>query len=191
MKLLWDFDGTMFDTYPTIVQSFKELMTHREVSDEDVLKKMKISSEEAIRHFGIEKKLFDERFHALEKTLHPKDKPPFPYLEAVLQWAELNVIVTHKSKESTMEILEFYDMKKYFTEIITKDDGYKRKPDTGAYTYLHDKYGIDMVIGDRELDLQPARELGIATCAFQNPELQADYHLFSYKDFLALMADRS
>ncbi|HWO98082.1 MAG TPA: HAD-IA family hydrolase [Bacillus sp. (in: firmicutes)] len=190
MKLLWDFDGTMFDTYPTIVQSFKELLTHQEVSDEDVLKRMKISSEEAIRHFGIEKKLFDEKFHALEKELHPKDKPPFPYLEAVLKWAQLNVIVTHKSKESTIEILEFYEMKKYFAEIITKDDGYERKPDTGAYAYLHDKYGIDMVIGDRELDLKPARELGIATCAFQNPGLQADYHLSSYKDFFAMIANQ-
>ncbi|WP_377918222.1 HAD-IA family hydrolase [Bacillus songklensis] len=98
--------------------------------------------------------------------------------------------MTHKSKESTLEILDCYDMKKYFTEIITKDDGYKRKPDIGAYAYLHDKYGIDMVIGDRELDLKPARELGIKTCAFQNPDLEADYHLSSYKDFFAVVENR-
>jgi HAD superfamily hydrolase (TIGR01549 family) len=187
MKLLWDFDGTMFNTYPTIVKSFKELLPDREVSDEEVLKQMKISSEVAIQYFQIEKRIFDETFHALEKRLHPKDKPPFPYLEDVLKSAELNVIVTHKSKESTLEILDFYDMKKYFTEIITKDDGYKRKPDTGAYAYLHDKYGIDMVIGDRELDLKPARELGIKTCAFQNPDLEADYHLSSYRDFFTVV----
>ncbi|MFC3885832.1 HAD hydrolase-like protein [Bacillus songklensis] len=77
MKLLWDFDGTMFDTYPTIVKSFKELLPDHGVSDEEVLKQMKISSEVAVRYFRIEKKLFDEKFHTLEKQLHPKDKPPF------------------------------------------------------------------------------------------------------------------
>jgi HAD superfamily hydrolase (TIGR01549 family) len=187
MKLLWDFDGTMFDTYPTIVRSFKDLMGNKKAADEEVLKQMKISSEEAIRFFGIEKNLFDEKFHALEKALHPKDKPPFSHLQTVLEWAELNVIVTHKSRESTMEILDYYNMKKHFTEIITKDDGYKRKPDTGAYAYLHDKYGLDLVIGDRELDLKPARELGIATCAFQNAELQADYYLSSYEAFFEVV----
>ncbi|WP_110114781.1 HAD-IA family hydrolase [Bacillus sp. CGMCC 1.16541] len=187
MNILWDFDGTIFDTYPTIVKAVKELVENRSVTEEEVLQKMKISSEVAINYFNISKSVFDERFHALEQQLHPKDKPPFPYVEKVLKAANTNVIVTHKGKQSALDILEYYGMHHYFKEIITKDDGYKRKPDRGAYEYLHNKYNIDLVIGDRELDLKPARELGIKTCAFQNKDIEADYHIETYKNFFAVV----
>ncbi|TYR81808.1 HAD-IA family hydrolase [Priestia megaterium] len=190
MNILWDFDGTIFDTYPTIVKAFKELLPDQTIPDEEILKQMKISSEVAIKHFNIEKTLFDEHFHVVEQKIDPKDKPAFPHVEEVLKWADTNVIVTHKSRESTLAILAFFNMDHYFTEIITKDDGYKRKPDTGAYAYLHNKYSIDLVIGDRELDLKPARELEIRTCAFQNDAIEADYHLTSYDQFFTTVATK-
>ncbi|MBN8436356.1 HAD-IA family hydrolase [Priestia flexa] len=191
MNILWDFDGTIFDTYPTIVKAFKKLVKDDSVTEAEILKQMKISSEVAIKHFNVEKSVFDENFHVLEHQLSPEDKPAFPHVEDVLKWADKNVIVTHKSRESTLAILAYFGMKDYFTEIITKDDGYKRKPDTGAYAYLHDKYHLDLVIGDRELDLKPARELGIKTCAFQNDALEADYHLTSYDQFFNKVIDKN
>ncbi|MBM7703645.1 HAD-IA family hydrolase [Metabacillus iocasae] len=187
MNILWDFDGTIFDTYPTIVKAVKELIEDPHITEEDILKQMKISSEVAIKKFHIPKALFDEKFHALEQQLHPKDKPPFPYVEDVLKSATTNVIVTHKARQSALDILEYYGMSQYFSEIITKDEGYKRKPDCGAYEYLHDKYKIDLVIGDRELDLKPARMLYIKTCSFQNEEIEADYHLTTYEDFFRIV----
>ena len=33
--------------------------------------------------------------------------------------------------------------------------------------HLHKKHNINLAIGDRELDLIPAKELGISTCMFQ------------------------
>ncbi|KWU57510.1 HAD-IA family hydrolase [Priestia megaterium] len=191
MNILWDFDGTIFDTYPTIVKAFKELLTDQTISEDDILKQMKISSDVAIKHFDIEKSLFDKHFHVLEQKINPKDKPAFPHVEDVLSFADTNVIVTHKSRQSTLDILAFFNMEHYFTEIITKDDGYKRKPDSGAYAYLHDKYQLDLVIGDRELDLKPARELGIKTCAFQNNDIEADYHLTSYDQFFTTVVNKN
>ncbi len=187
VNILWDFDGTLFDTYPAIVKAVKKLIPDPDVSEEEIMKYMKISSEAAVEHFGIDKKFFDENYHALEKQLHPKEKPPFPHVEEVLKAANLNVIVTHKARESTYEILNYYDLKKYFTEIVTLDDGFRKKPAPDAYQYLHEKYHLDLVIGDREIDLKPARELGIKTCAFQNPDLEADFHLADYKDFFQVV----
>ncbi|MEI2428579.1 HAD hydrolase-like protein, partial [Priestia megaterium] len=37
MNILWDFDGTIFDTYPTIVKAFKELLTDQTISEDDIL----------------------------------------------------------------------------------------------------------------------------------------------------------
>jgi FMN phosphatase YigB (HAD superfamily) len=42
-----------------------------------------------------------------------------------------------------------------------------------------------LVVGDRDLDLIPARELNIKTCAFQNRNIEADFHIDSYADFIA------
>lgn len=187
MRILWDFDGTMFDTYPAIIKAVRKLITDHSVTEEEILRKMKISSETAIEYFGIDKQVFDENYHTLEKNLHPKDKPPFPHLEDVLKASALNVIMTHKVRESTEEILEYYGLSKYFTEIVALDDGFRKKPAPDAYEYLHQKHKLDLVIGDRELDLKPARELGIKTCAFQNPDLEADFHLASYEDFFTVV----
>lgn len=187
MRILWDFDGTMFDTYPAIVKAVRKLVPDPNVTEEELLKKMKISSETAIEYFGIDKKVFDENYHTLEKMLHPKDKPPFPHLEDVLKAADLNVIMTHKARESTYKILEYYGLREYFTEIVTLDDGFRKKPAPDAYKYLYEKHHLNLVIGDRELDLKPARELGIKTCAFQNPDIEADYHLTSYEDFFTVV----
>jgi len=52
---------------------------------------------------------------------------------------------------------------------------------------LHEKHHIDLAIGDREIDLIPAKELGIATCIFQNQNVNADYYLSNYADFFKLM----
>lgn len=183
MNILWDFDGTIFDTYPTIVQTFKRLINDKHVSDEEVLEKLKVSSLHAIDYFGVEKEEFDKTFHQQESELDVREKPPFAYVEEVLKAASCNVIVTHKAKKSAVDILTHYKLKHYFTEIITLDDGYNRKPDSQSYRYLHNLYHIDLVIGDRELDLHPGREIGIKTCAFQNAYLEADFHIQDYQQF--------
>ena len=43
---------------------------------------------------------------------------------------------------------------------------------------------IDLVIGDREIDIIPAKELGISTCLYQNNISNiADFYLDNYKEF--------
>ncbi|EEK42002.1 Phosphoglycolate phosphatase [Bacillus cereus m1293] len=48
---------------------------------------------------------------------------------------------------------------------------------------MHQKHKIDLAIGDRELDLLPAKELGIITCMFQGQSDVADYYLNDYSEF--------
>ncbi|HDR8395610.1 TPA: hypothetical protein QC291_005524, partial [Bacillus cereus] len=49
---------------------------------------------------------------------------------------------------------------------------------------------IDLAIGDRELDLLPAKELGISTCMFQGDCDVADYSLSHYSEFFKIVSDR-
>lgn len=187
MNILWDFDGTLFDTYPALVEGFVTL-SQRDLDREEVLRWLKVDSKTAFKHFGI-----DEDRRAEYKQLDikfSKESKPFEYLQEVLAAVENNIIVTHRDRESAENLLEKYGLTKYFTEIVSvEEQGFNRKPHPSSYEFVLKKYDIDLVVGDRELDLLPARQLGIKTVAFQNHDIQADYYLDTYADFIPLILE--
>ncbi|MBD3922953.1 HAD-IA family hydrolase [Paenibacillus sp. PR3] len=184
MNILWDFDGTLFDTYPAYTDIFYEELGGQ-VSKEEILAHLKISFTHAVRHYGLTEQQI-KRVFAMEQDIDPALTPPFPYVEKVLQLAEINVIMTHKPRNEVIHILNHYGWTDYFNEIVAGDDGYPRKPDSASYVYLHNKYRIDLAVGDRELDIIPARSIGIQTCLFQNNTPGADLYLTTYEDFFKI-----
>jgi FMN phosphatase YigB (HAD superfamily) len=102
-----------------------------------------------------------------------------------LSAADNNIIVTHRDKESTIFLLEKYNLAKYFKEIVSvEEQGFTRKPHSSSYEYVLLSHHIDLVVGDRDLDLIPARKLKIKTVAFQNRNIEADFHIDNYTDFI-------
>lgn len=183
MKLLWDLDGTIFDTYPLMVESF--IQVHEEVhgkrADEKiVLPWLKTTTKEAFAHFQIPDS-YVVNYKDINREMAKDGSKLFEGVEEILAAAEINVIVTHRSHASTKELLEKWGIFKYFTEIVSPDeDDFARKPDSSAYQYLYDKYQLEWAIGDRALDLIPAKAVGMNTVAFQNDAIEADYHINSY-----------
>lgn len=183
MNILWDLDGTIFDTYPAIVNSFAavhEAAHGKPVDRKEALRWLKKNSKLAFAHYGI-----SDDFRPMFAELDHKEAEvscfPFDGVKDVLAAANVNVIVTHRKKASTIELLTKFGLIDYFDEIISpEDDGFPRKPDAGAYKYLHEKYNLDWAVGDRSLDLIPAREAGMKTVAFQNPDIEADVYFDSY-----------
>lgn len=182
MNILWDFDGTLFNTYPAYTEILYKVLDGQ-VSKQDILAKLKISFTHVVRSYGLTEQQIKKAF-AAEKDLHPADTPPFPYVENILQFAEINVIMTHKPRKDVTNILAHYGWLDYFKDIVAGDDGFPRKPDPASYIYLHSKYKIDLAIGDREIDIIPAKTIGIKTCLFQNSTPGADLYLTSYADFI-------
>ena len=190
MNILWDFDGTLFDTYPAYTDIFYALLEGK-VDKPTIFKHLKISVSHAISHFQLSELQVTE-MRLKNKNIKSSDVKPFKDVERILQFAHTNVIMTHKSFAGVVNILRHHGFEQYFSEIVTLENGFQRKPDIGAYQYLHTKYHIDLAIGDRELDLIPARKLGIQTCMFQNNWEHADFHLLNYEDFFTLFQqDRS
>lgn len=149
-----------------------------------------MDSKTAFNHYGI-----DEDRRAEYKNLdiqYSKESKPFEHLVEVLAAVENNIIVTHRDRESAQYLLEKYSLSKYFTEIVSvEEQGFNRKPHPSSYEFVLKKYDIDLVVGDRELDLLPARQLGIKTVAFQNRNIEADFHLDHYADFIPLVLKTS
>jgi FMN phosphatase YigB (HAD superfamily) len=157
---------------------------------EEVLKWLKIDSKTAFKHYGIDEKQRLE-YQNLHNFYSKTESKPFEHLEEALSSVENNIIVTHRDKESTIFLLKKFGLAKYFRDIVSvEEQGFTRKPHRSSYEFVLKSYPIDMVVGDRDLDLIPARELNIKTCAFQNRNIEADFHIDSYTDFVPEVLNR-
>lgn len=182
--IIWDFDGTLFNTYPGMVNSFKKALRDKNIeeTDENILKYMKVSVSHAINHF---KELHDleddfaEKYALYEKNMDPQTVGPFPYAidicKKLVDLGGRNYILTHRGN-STLKFLEHYGMTNLFTEIITKHNGFKRKPDPEGFLYLVEKYGVDknkaLVVGDRECEILGAKGAGIRICLYNTNNIE-------------------
>ncbi|WP_040205986.1 HAD hydrolase-like protein [Neobacillus jeddahensis] len=182
MNILWDFDGTLFDTYPALVDGFISL-SQQDLERSEVLSWLKIDSKTAFKHYGISEAKREE-YTRLHNYYSKMNSQPFEHLEDVLATVDNNIIVTHRDKESTIYLLEKFHLAKYFKEIVSvEEQGFTRKPHSASYEYVLKTHPIDLVVGDRDLDLLPAKQLHIPTVAFQNRNIAADFHVDNYKDF--------
>jgi HAD superfamily hydrolase (TIGR01549 family) len=188
LNILWDFDGTLFDTYPAYTELFREVLQHKH-SAEEIMRELKKSFTHAIRHFAFTEEQIRES-ERLGTLLKPEQFLPFPGVEEVLKAAGTNVIMTHKPRKPLLDILRHYGWERYFADIVAGDDGYPRKPDPASYIYLNGRNKLDLIIGDRELDILPGKALGIKTCLFQNDTPGADFYLRHYDDFFRVVAGR-
>lgn len=180
MRILWDLDGTILDSWPTLVKAFI-IIAKKDLSYEEVLPHLKYGT--AYEHYGIDPNKVRE-FREVERTLPHERKPLFPYVKDVLSNSDVNVLVTHRNRRSTEELLDHWDLRKYFEEVIcAADDGYSLKPDVHAYQYLHDRYQLGLAVGDQKTDLIPAKKIGLRTCSYREPSEYADYTIYCYSDF--------
>lgn len=189
INVLWDFDGTLFDTYPALVEGFISL-SGRNLNRGEVLKWLKIDSKTAFKHYGINEDQREE-YQRLYNHYAKISSRPFDHVETALSSVETNVIVTHRDKESTLYLLEKFQLTKYFKDIVSvEEQGFARKPDCSSYEYVIKNHPIHLVVGDRDLDLIPARKLQIPTVAFQNQSIEADFHIDSYTEFIPLVLEQ-
>ncbi|MBM6617557.1 HAD-IA family hydrolase [Bacillus suaedaesalsae] len=187
MNILWDFDGTIIDTYPVYTRVFQRIAGEHIPLDK-ILAQMKVSFTQAETHFQLtEQQKKQLRFECDQISVDSVS--PFPFVEDILQRADTNVIMTHKSKQQVIDILTYHRLYDYFTDMVTADDNFPRKPNASSYRYLHEKHKLNLAIGDREIDILPAKEIGLKTCLFQNNTAGADYYLQSYKEFHILFSE--
>lgn len=175
--VIWDFDGTLFDTYPGMANAFQKALGDEGINESipSILVELKVSVSHAIEHFkqkhNISDCSFAERFSMYESQLDIDHIYPFPNVEAVcrsiIDGGGHNHIYTHRGK-SVFVYLERYNLLKLFTGIVNKDHNLKRKPDPDGFLYIINKYDLDrsrvLAVGDRTLDIAAAKNAGISSC---------------------------
>ena len=199
---IWDFDGTLFDSYPPMVKAYREALMEQdiEVSEEEILKHMKISIRHLLvyskEHYGIDS-TFSQRFTELRKTyeqvLFEPYKEAVEAIKIIRSRGGRNYIYTHRGP-STRMYLEKYELLKYFDEVVTDENNFSLKPDPEGINYILIKHHINpetaIVIGDRELDIVSGQNAGIKGCFYsERPEYTcdvADYLITNHLDLLRL-----
>ena len=183
----FDFDGTLYDTYPGMVKAFVEAFALQgvELSASEVYQVMR-EEREAYRRYTISQ-LDEAKLHADYRRLEEKyqvQAKPFlgarELLERIIANGGQNFLLTHRDK-SSLTLLERDGFLQYFTDHSTADDGFKRKPDPEALNFLVAKYGLDpsasVMVGDRTLDIVAGHNAKMAGILFDPDKLiKADVH---------------
>lgn len=194
--LIWDAGGTLFDTYPAVVEACHAVLNGfgKEAPSEWVLALCKQTTSHGIRvladTFSLDEETFQRHFKQSYAEIDAQYQRPFPGVEQVCRYiCEIggqNFIVTHRSRLSLETLLEAYAMARYFTDYIAKEDPYPRKPDPAAIEALITRYALDrsqcLLVGDRDLDIVAGQRAGIRTCFFgsESPEAQPDLKIVDY-----------
>lgn len=195
---IWDFDGTLFDTYPFFISSFQAALRDcgKETEKDEIYRHMMDSVPEAF-NFYVKKYNLDERlYHHYQqymKSESPETSLPYPFVldicELIHKTGRFNYLYTHRGK-SAHNFMQHHDMQRLFRETVTSEKGLKPKPDPEAVYYFIEKYGIKkeeaLMIGDRNIDILCGKNARILTCYITNgkpdSKISADYCFESIED---------
>lgn len=183
VSFIWDFDGTLVESYDAIRQVLILLYdTYEWPMDEDFVFDfiIKESVGELLRRLAAEHDVpFEELLCFFNREQEARDHMInlVPHAKAALQFTQergiQNFIYTHKGA-TTKAVLARLGIDQYFTEVITSANGFIRKPHPEGINYLLDKYKLDKekayYIGDRKLDVKVAEHAGIKSINLNQPD---------------------
>lgn len=179
-NIIWDVDGTLFDTYPAIAGSVKAAL--KDLGYDAPLDWLTGLTKITLNHclttlvamYPLTKEAILERYEVEYARYELEDQPPMPGVVPICEYicaiGGKNVIVTHRGRDSTVSLLTTHKMVSYFAGWVTHDDGYARKPDPAAFEAairLHDLRREETItVGDREIDIEAGHAAGIIACLF-------------------------
>ena len=180
--VIWDLDGTLFDSYPVIVESiyltFQESgipLTREQIKEYAIRFSSSALFYEVADERGIAAEALFNRYNQLSRERYLQIEPMDGALDVLERLHSKDVcqyVYTHRG-QTTIPVLDHLGMTSYFDEILTSRSGFARKPDPEAIDYLICTHKLDRentyYVGDRELDMACAKNAGIAGILFQKP----------------------
>lgn len=200
--LIWDFDGTLFDTYEAMGKALQLTFQEHGIDEplEEIIRYMKISIYAALKNYKEIYQIdeaFVQAYQATRRDMELKLCKPYPGVAELLKYGKetgrCNYLFTHRG-ESSIVFLQQYGIHDCFTECITSENNFERKPSPAGIQYLMDKYRIKpeeaIMIGDRELDILSGKNAGIDACFFDEDGLSceaADYNIRDMKELYEII----
>ena len=198
---IWDLDGTLLDSYDAILAGLEETYATYQLpfdraSINDFI--LKHSVQDLLVAVAEEYHLdVTDLNHRRAESLAEKNAQVLLMDGAreVLSWGQEagieQFVYTHKG-ENALVILRDLGLESFFTEILTSQSGFARKPDPEAAIYLMKKYGLHpekiYYIGDRSLDVDFARNSQIQSINFLPSDYQDNHQMKTLGDIPSVLS---
>ncbi len=199
---IWDLDGTLLDSYEAILLGIEETFAQFSIPyDKETVREfiLKYSVQDLLVQVAEERKLDVEVLNQVRaQSLSEKNAQVVLMSGAreMLAWADQigirNFVYTHKG-DNAFAILRDLGLESYFTEILTSQSGFARKPSPEAANYLLAKYQLDpektYYIGDRTLDVEFAQNSGIQSINFLESTYEGNHRIQELADIPCIFGD--
>ena len=199
--LIWDLDGTLLDSYDAILAGLEETYaTYQLPFDRASIKDyiLKHSVQDLLVAVAEEHQLDVTDLNLRRAESLAEKNAQVLLMEGardVLSWgknAEIEQFVyTHKG-ENALVILRDLGLESFFTEILTSQSGFARKPDPEAAIYLMEKYELHpekiYYIGDRSLDVDFARNSQIQSINFLPSDYEGNHQMETLRDIPSILS---
>ena len=197
---IWDLDGTLLDSYDAILAGLEETYATYQLPFERASIKdyiLKHSVQDLLVAVAEEYHLdVTDLNHRRAESLAEKNAQVLLMDGArdVLSWAQEagieQFVYTHKG-ENAFVILRDLGLESFFTEILTSQSGFARKPDPEAAMYLIEKYGLHpektYYIGDRSLDIDFASNSQIQSINFLPSDYEGNHQMETLGDIPSIL----
>lgn len=188
---IWDFDGTLADTYTGILKSLQQTFYDFDYPQPDMQEVYRFIKLHSVKSYLQKLELspdFDEVYQHFQNIDHQNQTHiqlvagAAQTLQAIVAQGGHNFLWTHRD-DLAIKLLAKQQVQSYFTQIITSTSVFARKPDPAALNYLVKKYNLNRadtaMIGDRSLDVQAGQNAQLMTIYFDVDQLHdapnADY----------------
>lgn len=202
---IWDFDGTLMDTYPNIIRYLRLALQECgcDAPDHEILEKMMETIPYAIQCYSAQFGIPDlrDRYREAYKKEATDPVSVFPGVPAVLRkirkMGGYNYIFINRG-DSIYPMLEKAGILNEFEEIVTADSPqFVVKPAPDVILYLMEKYGgtkeDTVMVGDRFCDLESGYRAGCKTCHLLTPAVpqypDCDFRVNDFTEMLTRLSN--
>jgi phosphoglycolate phosphatase-like HAD superfamily hydrolase len=204
-NIIWDFDGTLIDTYPALTHAFRRALDDygvqipQELINRHAHESLTLYGDELARQYGLDPEEMQQCSLGYYANYPLDDQKPFPGVRQVCEYicsrGGANVIVTHRDADSARRLLKVYEMETYFADLMTTEGGYPLKPNPAMFEEVIRRCALKLretlAVGDRDLDIQSGYAAGVHTCLFGSTttEVEPDLRITSYKELLKYLQE--
>lgn len=201
---IWDFDGTLLDSYKNIVRYLRLALNDfgKDAAYTEVLEKMMVNIPHAINYYSELYSIPELKAHFKEYEKTESTDPVIPFdgiknvLARIKERGDISCIFTNRG-DTVFPLLERAGLLSYFDDIITKENPvFKLKPAPNVIFYLMDKYKVSaeqtVMIGDRKCDLESGYNARCKTLHLLTPSVPqyppCDFRISDYGQMLDMLS---
>lgn len=195
----FDCDGVMFDSSRSNRAYYDHILAHfgkPPMTDEQFAYAHMHTVDGALTH------LFADPDTLLQVKRYARTVSYFPFIRHMVIEPHLKEVLARlrsdyrtaiaTNRTNTMaHVLEEHGLTDVFDKVVTASDVRRAKPDPEQLFVIMDHFGIApeqmLYVGDSQLDALAARQAGVPFVAFDNPDLEARYHIRNLRQLMALV----